>query len=491
MKLLNGLGSRLSSGVLLCLLLAYHPASGQPFTLQGPGVDTSNFRVTTFASGLNFPLGMAKLADGSFLVTITQGTNFFSSSSTGQVVRFTDADANGLADGAGTILYSNLPGSLTALRVMDNLVFVLGRPHPIYILRAGATPSAPLTLAGKLIFTYPGNWTQHQQSELGLRRTPGFTNRYDLSFQIGAENNFAATTDTVTLTNENIPGASGILVGDSIHQITIIDNGTSLAATNITRIASGVRNPAGFAFQPATGDFYFEDNGIDGLVDGSKPLSADELNLIARTNFGAVTPFFGFPTNYISYRTNTFVGGAGIPPLIAFQPFPDPFTGRESTGANQITFAPPGFPPGLNTGVFLGFHGVYSSGGTSNPKNPVIYADPATGSYFHFIYGQQAGIGHLDGLLATRDSLFVADVATGGDLNNGAGQGVIYQIKSLVSSPPSLTSRRVGTQIELAWDRGTLVQATNVNGPWSDVPDAFSPHLITTAGPCTFYRVRY
>jgi hypothetical protein len=475
-------------GVLVSLLVGHGQVVSQPFIVQGPVVNTNDFRITTFAGGLNFPLGMARLADDSLLVTISGGPDFFHS--TGQLVRFTDSSGNGIADGVGTILYSNLPGTLTSVRVMDRLVFVVGRPYPIHILRAGATPSAPLTLVGKLILTYPASWSQHQHSELGLRRTPGFTNRYDLSFQIGAENNFAASTDTVILTNENVQGASAVLAGDSIHQITIIDTGDALSATNITRIASGVRNPAGFAFQPTTGDFFFADNGIDSGVSPDE-ISADELNYISRTNFGAMTSFFGFPTNYTSYRSNLFVGGAGIAPLIAFQPVPDPFTGSQSTGPNQITFAPPGFPPGLNTGIFVAFHGTYTVGGTNNTKNPLIYADPATGSYFQFIYGQQPGIGHLDGLLATRDSLFVADLVTGGDVYNGAGQGAIYQIKSLISSPPMLATRLVGAQIELTWDRGALLQASDVHGPWTIVPNAFSPQLIAPGGPAAFYRVGY
>ena len=41
---------------------------GQPFTVTGPGVNTNAFRVTTYTSGLDFPMGMAELQDGSLLV---------------------------------------------------------------------------------------------------------------------------------------------------------------------------------------------------------------------------------------------------------------------------------------------------------------------------------------------------------------------------------------------------------------------------------------
>ncbi len=475
-------------GTMLALMVGESRAHGQPFTLQGPGVNTNNFRVTTFASGLNYPLGMARLADDSLLVTVSQTVNFYAAAS--RLLRLTDTNHDGVADDAGTVLYSGLPASSTAVQIARTLVLVASNGRPITVLRAGTTPATPLTLVGQLLFTYPSSWG-HRHSGLAVRPVPGWTNRFEVIFQIGSDVNFAVSTRTVTLTNSNLPGASGVLAGDSIYQLTLVDDGTNVTATNLMLIASGVRNPAGFAFHPTTGDLYFEDNGIDGLVNAGEPLSADELNFIARTNLGGAVEFFGFPSNYVVYRTNTVVGGAGVPPLIAFQPIPNPFTGAESEGPNAVVFAPPGFPEGLNTGVFIGFHGQLDSGGTSNEENPLVYADPATGAYFHFIRGQQVGIGHLDGLLATRDSLFVADLVTSGNPSAGAGAGVIYQIKSLVNPPPVLTARRVGGQLELGWDRGTLQQADAVSGPWSEVSDAFSPHLSPAAGLKKFYRVGY
>ena len=464
-------------------------AAAAPFTVHGPGVNSNDFRITTFASGLDFPLGMARLSDGSLLVAISQGANFFNS--TGKLLRLVDANGDGIADGPGTVLYGSLPGSQTAVRVAGNLILATGQTKPITVLRAGASPSAPLTLVGRIIINYPGSW-YHPNSGLELRKTPGQTNSYDLLFQLGSDSNFAVTTRTATLTNDNIAGASGILPGDSTFMLTITDNGTNVTAKNLTHVASGLRNPAGFAFHPATGDLYFQDNGIDGLVDANEPLSADELNFIARTNIGGLTQHFGFPSNYTAYRTGTMVGGAGIQPLIAFQPIPNPSTGRESEGANDIVFAPPGFPDGLNTGIFLGFHGRFNAGGTNNEENPVVYANPATGAYFHFIEGQQPGIGHLDGLLATRDSLLVADLVSTGNTGNGAGAGVIYQIKSLASSmAPTLGARSVGSQTELTWDRGILQEAAEVTGAWNDVVDAFSPRRIQPTAPRRFYRTRY
>jgi hypothetical protein len=162
-----------------------------------------------------------------------------------------------------------------------------------------------------------------------------------------------------------------------------------------------------------------------------------------------------------------------VQPLFAFQPIPNSPTGHESTGVNNLIFAPTGFPDGLNNGIFLGFHGSFEFAGTNNAKNPLVYADPTAVTYFHFIEGQQAGVGHLDGVLTTRDSLFIADLDTNGDLDNGTSAGVIYQIKSLVNpTPPILGLQSVGSQITLTWGRGTL-QAANegrVRGAMSRTP---------------------
>ena len=125
-----------------------------PFTVQGPGVNSTDYRITTFASGLDFPLGMARLSDGSLLVIINQGTDYFNSS--GKLVRFVDANEDGVADGPGTVLYAGLPACQTAVRVAGNLIFATGQTKPIIVMRAGDSPSAPLSLVGRITIIYPG-----------------------------------------------------------------------------------------------------------------------------------------------------------------------------------------------------------------------------------------------------------------------------------------------------------------------------------------------
>src|ERR1051325_10225347 len=81
------------------LFVWFQAAGAAPFTVQAPGLNANDFRITTFASGLDFPLGMARLSDGSLLVTISQGANYFNS--TGKLLRFVDANDDGIADGPG------------------------------------------------------------------------------------------------------------------------------------------------------------------------------------------------------------------------------------------------------------------------------------------------------------------------------------------------------------------------------------------------------
>ena len=215
--------------------------------------------------------------------------------------------------------------------------------------------------------------------------------------------------------------------------VTVLDGGGTPSFSGLTQVATGLRNAAGMAFDPATGDLLFEDNGIDGLADVNEPLSADELNRIAAADIGGAIEDFGFAGHYIEYRTGTEVGSGGVDPLAAFQPLPNPSTGSESEGPAEIAMAPAGFPAGLNNGVFIGFHGKFNQGGIANEENPLVFYDFATGTYFHFIGNGERIIGHLDGLLSTSDSLFVADLSSTGSLFSAAdaGKGVIYQIRAI------------------------------------------------------------
>jgi len=477
-------------GLAFCLVMEAFAAI--PFQLQGPGVNPAHYRVTAFATGLNYPIGMAELSDGSILVTSTDGPGFFNS--TARLVRLVDGNRDGLADGPPATLIQGLSGGLTSVRIGGRLVFVTGQTKPIYVLRMGATPADAFIQVGRIDVGYPAGGWLHPHSALGVRATPGVAQSYDLLFQIGSKANFAASAQTVSITSTGLGGLSGNLQGDSIYMLTFVDSGTNVVATNLLQIANGLRNPSGFAFDPDNGDLYFEDNGIDGLVDANEPYSADELNYIAASAIGgtnaAEREFFGFPTNYTAYRTGTVVGGQGVQPLVAFQPQPDPLTGEESEGPNDIAFSPPAFPDALNKGVFVSFHGKFSSGGINNEENALVFVGLAATNYFHLIKARLPGVGHLDGLLPTHDSLFVSDVSTNGSLSTGAGRGIIYQIKALVG--PAVEARWVGSEIEVSWKNGVLQSSTAFDSGWQDVTNV-SPYTVdpsVASRPRQFFRSR-
>jgi glucose/arabinose dehydrogenase len=437
-----------------------------PFTVGGdPIVHPEDFRITTFADGLNYPHGMTTLPDGSLAVAVNNpnngGVNFFDT--TGEILRFTDTNNDGVADGPPTVLINGLPGEVTALHQAGDLLLATSSQsgsERITVLRRGTTADAPLTVAGVIEFQFLSYW-EHTTFASAARPTPDHPGSFDVFFNIGSEYNGvvigsdgkvvvdAMGNPTYQPTTDTVP-ASGLvtatLLGDSIYETTMhSENGSPVFSTPI-RIASGLRNAASMAFDPHTGDFYFADNGIDGNAGGNEAWSADELNRIPAAQIGGDVENFGFPYSYT--KTIDKPGdpvmvvnpSGGIQPVVAFEPLPDPVLtveGSESEGPSGFALSPPMFPDGLNQGVFLGFHGLFDQGGTANDENPFVFANPATGHYFDFISNNEPSIGHIDEALSTRDSLFIADISKTGELFGATGphQGAIYQIKAINHAP--------------------------------------------------------
>jgi glucose/arabinose dehydrogenase len=422
-----------------------------PFTLGGdPRVHPSDFRVTVFASGINYPYSMLQLSDGSLLAGLSNPTGGNLYNSTGELRRFVDANGDGVADDAGTVLFSGLPGVVTSVRQAGNLCLVLSSlpgSEQIAVLRFGATPADQLSSVGTIRFSFLANW-EHTTFELDTRPTPGGgAGDYDVFWNIGSFENDKKTTSTV--------GASGLLTGtlngDAIYMASLHDNGSTVTFSNLTQVATGLRNAAGMTFQPGTGDFYFQDNGIDGGGNPEEELSADEIDKIAAADIGNGIADFGFPDTYTDYFTGQQVGTSGIPPLVAFVPG----TGPEVAGAVKVVTSPPLFPTGLTNGLLVGFHGIFDGGGPANDENSVDYVDLNTNTFFPIIAAGTPGVGHLDGLLSTNDSVFVADLSSNGDVFSSTGTGVIYQIKSInpANQPPVINPIPAQTAAE-----GSLVQ---------------------------------
>ena len=397
-----------------------------PLTLGGnPRVDPDAFRVTVFADGLFYPLGMTELPDGSILVATSNPTGGSFYTSTGELIRLVDADGDGVADGPGEVLVTGLPGAMTDIVRTGDLIYAVsaqpdGTRIAVLRLEVDAPAGAP-TWIGSIDFLYETPM-RHGTFALAVRPIPG---SHELFFNVGSVGNDTAGA------NVFLSGlVKGTLTDSSIYRLTVDDSGPTPVFSEPTLIAVGLRNAAGIAVDPTTGDLYFEDNGIDGLENPIVALSADELNRIAAGDIGGTVEDFGFPSAYVDYATGEPVGNAGIPPLVAFLPR----NGDESEGASEIAFVPSAFPPELNGGIVVGFHGQWDEVGLANEENPVLYVDPATGDYFPLVSNDDPSVGHLDGLLATDNALYLADLTGPGSLVGTEPTGVIYRIAPITDT---------------------------------------------------------
>ena len=425
-----------------------------------PIVNPADFRVTEFATGLSFPTGLLTMADGSLLASITIPTDpsypdYYES--TGEVVRFTDSTGTGVADNAGTVLYSGLPGPLTDLQQAGPYIVVTNPSGQISFLHMGATASSPLTFCGRIQLDFPADW-EHETYGLAVRPTPGVAGSYDVLFNVGSQyngieedasgniiygSNGIAVPEPTTgdVTASGLIG--GTLSGDSIYMVRLVDDNGTPVLSDLTQVATGLRNAASMVFDSA-GDLYLADNGIDGTDGGYYGFSTDTLQMMPAAEIGVTVPNFGFPYSYT--LTNQAPGepvtavnpSQRVTPLASFEPLGDPNlpgTGSRSQGAAGIALSPPMFPAGLNAGVFIGFHGVFDSGGTANDKNPMLFVDPGSGSYFDFISNEEPNIGHLDGAASTENAIFVSDISSNGQLWGSPSTGIIYEIEAINHAP--------------------------------------------------------
>jgi len=454
---------------MVALLHEEHAALAGPVapTLARPQ-DQSRFQVTTFATGLAFPTSMTTLSDGSLLVATSAGgttswtTNYIFASTSASLVRLVDANGDGVADSPPQVLASGLPGLLTSVRRVGNLVVSLSSQsgaEAVTIFRTGNSPADPLTPAGRLAFAFPSGF-EHTTYALAARPAAG--GGVEVYFNVGAELNSASTPATTTVGLTPGSGASFSaspstvqLAADSIHRVVIADNGTSLAVSSPVQIASGLRNAAGMTFD-AAGNLYLEDNGIDTPSNRSVSFSADELNIVTAAQLGQSVPNFGFAGTYVDYATGATVGPTeGVTaPLVAFRPI----DGEKSEGAVELAMAPAAFPSDFAGGVFVPFSGAFGQGGVNNTENPVAFADTATNTFFHFIENQT--MGHPNGLLSTSDALYISDLNYTGAFYGTAGGipadqgGVIYKIVA-VPEPSAFVIGLVAAATLALWPRRT------------------------------------
>lgn len=419
--------------LFLGLWAALLPAS----PLLGPDVlNPGQFRVTQFITGLPAPAGMVFSTNGPSLLVNT--SPFFSQ---GQLVRFVDANRDGIADGPGTVLYNSTSGPLTLLKDTGRFYVVdeLGAQR-FRMLAPGLTPDSPLTPVGDFQFSYPGPW-DHASPGIAIRATPNSPGSIDIVFNVGSQFNDLPATARVTVSGWGLSPTE--LEADSLYLMTVDQTGPAPVVTAAPRrIVGGIRNVYGMGFEPVSGDLYFADNAIDLRTPPfEEPPQADELNRLTAAQIASGQTFdFGFPNCYIAYLTGTTVGSGCIQPIAAFQPR----NGAQSEGPAEIAFAPSGFPAAYRNGVFIGFAGM-GVAGVANTENPVVYFDFSNGQYIHFIPPALAQTGRPVSITAGPNSIWVADFFTGD----------VWEISSV---PEPSTAAGVAAALLALWIRARYCQ---------------------------------
>jgi glucose/arabinose dehydrogenase len=403
---------------IVCALLIVLPALAQePLPLE-PGL---GLQATVFASDLAFPSGMAVLPDGSLLVgTSVSETNGYYSS-VGEIVRLVDADGDGAADLPYQTVASGLPGSITALALADDVLFVTSTEpgnETISALRVTEDFSGTYAPLGTIDFRFIN--ALHTTYGLATRPNPDDPVAWDLVFNIGANGNDRGSTRPVKLTGlieDSLPDSA-------VYLATFYDEGDAIVFGKPIAVATGIRNTSAMAFDPATGDLWIGENGIDGLVDPFISFSADELDVAPAEAIGSETLDFGFPDTYTDYATGQVVGATGVAPFVVFLPL----DGSESEGVSSLAFAPEAFPDDLQNGVFAGFHGQFDLTGIENEENPLLWVSTETGDMVTVVGNDAATVGHIDTLVASADALYVADLCADGFLWQTEPCGVVYRV---------------------------------------------------------------
>ena len=81
----------------------------------------------------------------------------------------------------------------------------------------------------------------------------------------------------------------------AVYLTTVHDDGESIAISAPIAVATGIRNTSAMVFDPATGDLWIGENGIDGFEDPFVSFSADELNVVPADAIGVQTDRFRVP----------------------------------------------------------------------------------------------------------------------------------------------------------------------------------------------------
>jgi glucose/arabinose dehydrogenase len=398
------------------LALLVSPIAAQQAVILSSKATEAELGITEVARDLAFPMGMTPLPDGSLLVATSPSAsgNFYDS--TGELVRLVDSDGDGTLDDRHALI-SNLPGSLVAVARHGDIVIATsaqGGNEQIMFFRRGEHWRDPLTPITAIRLRFVG--AMHQSYALATRPNPKNNDAFDLVFNLGAGGN-----DTAGANVRLSSALSGSLEPASLYLTTVTPAGDELQFGEPIQIASGLRNGSTLAFAPGTGDLWIGENGIDGLVNPIEAFSADELDVIPADQIGVKVIDFGFPDSYVDMATGEIIGADTA--AVSFRPI----DGSEAEGIAGIVFVPETFPKELAGGILAGFHGQFDMTGIENEENPVRWVNPATDDQFDLVSNDSPGVGHLDSMTATGDTIYLADFCNA-SMTSSETCGVIYRL---------------------------------------------------------------
>ena len=223
---------------------------------------------------------------------------------------------------------------------------------------------------------------------------------------------------------------------------------------------------------------------------------------------------FGSDMNFsVSYWVK-FTGLPGDLPFLA--------TAVGSYGGAGLTFA-----PGYNTGTWSYYLGAAAGTGSSlatgygmqtinnGQWHLLVHSFDRTGNAVTYLDGAQVnsrsmvGVGDLDtanfltigqdptGSYGETSTFQIDDVGIWRRALNGYEATSIYAAAQSsdesfdVYGPVKVSANRVGTNIDVSWQAGTLLQSTNVTGNYTPVPGATVPfYRASPTNSATFFRVR-
>ena len=306
-----------------------------------------NFTVNIFADNLTNPRWLALTPDGNVLVALTNQST---------ILLLKDTDGDGVADQTSFFLNSSNGLNETFGMAFSNDSFFVGNPNQVlkYPYTSGQDN---ITEAPQVIATLP---VQNEGTRTVVL-SPDGTKLY------------------VTV------GASTEITNDEPELATVLQ--MDLDGSNLEIFASGLRDPKGLAFNPASGELYIGVAERDALGDETPP------DYFTRIQEGE---FFGWPYTYISpnnldprlidNQTNASVD----PTLAASTIVPDVLIEGHTTPMGISFYTGNTFPANYTNGAFLALHG--SSGLKEARGYKVVWIpfgddNRPTGGYYDFVTG--------------------------------------------------------------------------------------------------------